>query len=221
MANSPARTPIRVARSLGRETLDQALEHRRRARQAAAAARQPLDRVNDQSEHARKLVRIADTKLLEFDRAEAQATGQTWPPQSPSTKQHEQRRVLAEDLSAAERTLRMVEAKAEVAHGPAELAVVAVAEIEKELEPAICAVLIEEGNAALARLTDARRRAVEAEAAVRSIAAAMVSRGWLQAAEKINTTLFTMRRPEGSVNTAPYLRFIERLKSDPDATVEA
>jgi hypothetical protein len=218
MATSPTRAVKTL--SLSRDDLGETIKRLCQAREAAAAACQPLDRARDQQEHAQQLVRIADDKLLEFDRAQAQAAGQAWPPQSPSTKQREQRRALAEDLSAAERTLPVVEAKAEAARGPAEQAAAKVAEIEREIDVKIMAVMAEEGQAALARLIGARREAVAAEAAVRSIAAAMVDRGWLSAAEKISTALFTMRRPEGSVNTAPYLRFIERLKSDPDATVE-
>jgi hypothetical protein len=220
MAASAVRTPARASRSPARDNVADIIKRLGLMREAAAAALQPLNRSIDQKEHAQRLVRIADGKLLDFDRAEAQAVGQSWPPQSPSTKQREQRRVLAEDLSGAERTLRAVEAKAEVARGPAEQAAVKIAEIAAELDVAICAVLAEEGQAALARLVEARRHAIEAEGAVRSIALTMASKQWFRAAEQVSTALYEMPRPEASVDTSPYLRLVEQLALDADATVQ-
>jgi hypothetical protein len=219
MATSAVRIPVRATRSPARDTIADIIKRLHLAREAAAAALQPFNRATDQLEHARRLVNIADAKLLEFDQAEAQAAGQTWPPQSPSTKQREQRRALAEDLSAAERTLGAVEAKVAAARGPAEKAALKVAEIEREIDGAICAALIEEGEIVFARLIELRRKAVEAEGAVRSIALTMASRQFFRAAEKISSDLYSMPRPEVSVNTAPYLKLIERLALDADAEI--
>jgi hypothetical protein len=220
MANPATRTSIRTARTPTRDTLDEIQKRSRQAKEADAAAHRPLHTANDQAEHARRLVNIADAKLLEFDREKAQAIGQSWPPRSPSPKEREERRILAEDLSAAERTLRVIEAKVEAARVPAEQAAAVVAEIEAGFDVAIMAVVSEEAQLAFAHLLEARRKAVEAEGFVRSIALAMASRRWFRAAEQVSMSLYELPRPEPQVNTASYLQLIERLKSDPDATVE-
>ena len=220
MAASAVRTPARATRSPARDNVADIIKRFRQETEAAAALHQQHDRTRDQKEHAQRLVRIADAKLLEFDQAEAQAAGQTWPPQSPSTKQREQRRALEEDLSAAERTLGVVEAKVAAARGPAEQAATKVADIAAEIDAEIMAVMSEEGQAALTRLVEARLRAIEAEGDVRSIALTMASRQWFRAAEQVSTALYNMPRPEASVDTSPYLRLVEQLALDADATVQ-
>ena len=49
-----------------------------------------------EAEHAQALVREAQAALDDYDRKEAAAVGQSWPPRTPSPKEREARRTLEE-----------------------------------------------------------------------------------------------------------------------------
>jgi hypothetical protein len=213
MNHFPARSP--------RIFLGELLQQIKHAKERGAAAREPFDRAQDQAEHASALVRAAQDALDDFDRQEAQAVGQSWPPRSPSPKARDDRRELEDNLATSRRTLSTVQKNVEAARIPAEQAALAVVELTKQTNELISAVLSEEGEAALARLLDAQARAVAAEGVARSIAATMVARRWLTAAEKLHTAVNTLRPPEPVINVEPYFDFIERLTADADAVAEA
>jgi hypothetical protein len=191
----------------------------RQAREEGAIKRQSYDRAQDQDEHAQALVREADDALVDFDRKEAQAIGQSWPPRSPSPKEREARRALEETLASRKRTLAVVQQKADAARVPAEEAAAVVNKLASETIPLAIAVLAEEGNVALAELVSARADAAKAEGTVRSIAAALVERRAFREAEVINVTVNATPWPEPSVDAAPYLKLLDRLAADPDSEV--
>jgi hypothetical protein len=217
MAVSATRTTVRVVRSTARTDLDETHKRLRQAKEAAAAARHPLDRANDQLEHAQQSERSAQAGVVAVDAQEAALVGESWPPQAPSPKLKQARRDAEDNLAAARRTLTTVQDNVAAARGPAEQAAAKVAEIGNELESAICAVLIEEGQAALARLVEARRHAIAVEGAVRAIALTMANKQFFRGAEQISTALYEISRPEATVDTLPYLKLVERLTVDADA----
>lgn len=221
MATSVTRTPIRVARSLARADLDQRQERRRQAREAAAAARQQLDQRNDQVEHAETGVRNAEATVTAIDAKESELVGDTWPPAAPP-KALKQSRVEAEEaLAVWRRTLATVRRNAELARVPADEATLAAVETEKEIDAAICRVLVEQAQAALSNMVDARATAALSESAVRSIVAVLSERKSFRAAEGLSMSLHQSARPEFQPNVAPYHRLAERLRNDPDAVVES
>lgn len=192
---------------------------RTQSEQAAAIARQQFDRAQDQAEHAHALVREAQAALDDYDRKEAQAVGQSWPPRTPSPKEREARRTLEETLASRNRALAVVQQKAEAAGLPAEEAAAVANRLAGESVPLAIAALAEEGSVALAELESARADSAKAEGVVRSIAAALVQRKAYRDAEHINVAVNSMAWPEPSVDAAPYLRLLDRLLTDPDAEV--
>jgi hypothetical protein len=221
MPASATNTRIRAVEkgSPARDDLDGTIKRRDQARQAAAAARQPLDRGLDQQEHAEQSERNAQAAVAAVDAHEASLVGKSWPPPSLTPKMKESRRNAEDDLAAARRILSTVQSNVAAARGPAELAAAKVAEIEGEIDGAICAVMIEEGQAALARLVETRHRAIEAEGVCRSLALTMASKQWFRGAETISASLYALPRLDATIDTAPYLKLVERLASDADAEV--
>jgi hypothetical protein len=217
---SAVRTSIRVTRSPSRDNVADIIKRLDEVKDAAAAALRPLHSASDQQEHARRSERDAQAGVAAVNAQEAALVGESWPPPTPSPKLKQARRDAEDALDSTRRIVATVTQKVEAARLPAEQAAAKVLEIAAEIDPAVMAVVSEEGELAFARLIDARHKAVEAESSVRSIALAMASRGWYRGAEKLSADLYSLPRLEASVNTAPYLSFIDRLKSDPDATVQ-
>jgi len=195
------------------------LETIRQARDAAFVARQPYDRAKDQAEHALALVRSAQDELDDFDRKEAQAVGQSWPPQSPSPEAREARRALEDNLASAYRALSTVQKNVETARPPAEQADAEVAKLIAESDTHIRAILSEEADAATIRVATATAELVKAEGAARSLAAALAGRGWFREAEKIGSALYVMPKLNALINPDRYLALIERLRTDANAEV--
>jgi hypothetical protein len=228
MAISPARVSPRIVktRSAARTALHNHQEKLHKAQEVAADARKPFERAFDQHEHAKAAVRSAESTLAAVDAQEAaligswDAAGSVWPPPSPSAELKKARADADDALAVARRALSTVERNMETASGPADRAAAAVTEIAKASDSKIRDVVMEEGDAALARLADAMTKAAKAKSAVISLADALLAKGWLTAAEHINTALFSARTPMPPSVTAPFVGLISRLATDADAALE-
>ena len=224
MSPSPKQKPKLTfvrERSTARAALDRSIERENQAREAVAAARRPYDQASAQVERAQELARDRQTALQQLDADEAARLGATWPPATPSEEERAKRRDAETALAEAVRTLRTVEANRDGARDAYDAEVVKLGPITKDVDAAVTGVLVEEAQAALAHLIEARRVALEAETAARSVAMALAARQDFVAAEKISRALFELPHLhlEVNPNPAPFSDLAQRLRNDPDAVV--
>src|SRR5262249_42557465 len=144
--------------SAARSALRTKIEQAEAAGETVNAARVPYDQARDQVEHAQALARDAQTALQDHDSKAAAAIAETWSPQSLSPQERKARRELDDNLPHAVRVLRSVEAKAEAARKEYDSAVLAAQSVAAEIDSAVVAVIVEEGEAAIARLTALREK---------------------------------------------------------------
>jgi hypothetical protein len=204
-------------RSQERDVLHGHIERDKVARETQAAAQKNFDRAKDQLEQAQARAQAAQSDLQKLDAEESRLIAESWPPRDLTEDEKKKRRDAEESLAAAVRILKTVEENVRVAQAAYEDETAKVQPIGKDVDDSIARVLVEEGQLALKHLVETRKLAVEAEAAARSIAAALVARGRFAEAEKINTALHGSPRPEGTVNAGPYLDLMARLRGNADA----
>jgi hypothetical protein len=203
---SPARTELHGHHDRVHQAVEDAVAHR--ARYAKAL---------DQEQRATALVRQREAELAQIDREEAEliAGSESW---SATDEQRQARRMAEDNLAAARRAVLAIHQHGELLRVPLEEAERAAGQIVSETPSLVDDVLAEEGHARLTALAVARADAASIEAAVRSVAEALVARKSYRHAEVINIAVNTMRHPEARPNPRSYLVLAERLASDANAT---
>src|SRR5262249_49619736 len=98
-------------------------------------------------------------------------------------------------------------------------AVLAAQSVAAEIDSAVVAVIVEEGEAAIARLTALREKGVKAEQAVRSLMAALAGAGPFVEGGKLNAKFLSMGRLEGVINPTPFIDLMAKLRANAAAEV--
>jgi len=206
-------------RSAERDKLHGYIERDRVTRETVEAAKKNFDRAKDRLETAQSTAKAAQAKLQALDAAEAAEVAKTWPPRALTADEKHKRRDAEEALAHAVRVLKTVEADAQIARAVYDEELAKLAPVAKEIDATVAGILVEEGKHALKHLLESRRLTVEAEQAVRSIGAALVSKSFFAEAEKIGRALVELPRPEGTINAVPYLELMAKLRSNADAEI--
>jgi hypothetical protein len=202
-----------------RSALHESIQRTSQAREAVNSARASHDRDRAQVERAQELVRSHQAALQEHDDKIAEHVGPDGLPPAPSPKQREARCVLEDNLAHTARTLKIVEGHAEESRKAYDAAVVALTTLEREINDRILPVVEEEAERLLAEWQEARLAAIDAERSVRSKIQALTTKQHFALAERLTNSFRegVQRQREYTTNTAPYLNFIERLRTDADA----
>jgi len=206
--------------STARAALKRTIEAERVAGEAVNAAKIKLDKADDQEEHAQRLARDAQVVLQQKDAAEAAEVGKTWPPRSLTAAEKQSRRDAEDNLAAAARALKVVQSNANAVRKVHDDATLALGPIQKEIDAAVLAVMVEEAELAIERWCEARKAAIETEKAVRSFIQVLTQRQCFAEVERLSNKFRDLgRQREYEIDPTPYQALFDRLRSDPDAVV--
>jgi hypothetical protein len=207
-------------RSAKRPELKECTQRKEKADQATEAKLRSYDQTKDQVARTQESVRSRQATVQVHNANEAASIGPDGLPPPLSAKQRETRRVAEDDLAVAVRALRVVEANSEVARKEYEAAALAAGKLEREIDAAVLAVVVEEAELAIERWCEARKAAIETEKAVRSFIQVLTQRQCFAEVERLSNRFRDLgRQREYETDPTPYEALFDRLRSDPDAVV--